>query len=458
MMKRTGLLSVVLAGGAGLVLTVVLVLLIALPVAAGPSAQDSWTPIPTPTLYPLPPDGPDYQLTIVGGDRSPQTFPGQEVDGVTFGETTVETEFPDRLTFRAVISTDREIDQVNMIRTYRNGAERALDAHWDEETQAWTANWSVDGQIPAWAEFAFRWCVRDMAGETICTEPYLLTLVDPTQKWFRVESDYALLYWYGFSEDYPNYVADEFVRLVAMTHQRRVDGYGQISYTPIVVLYPDESSLSDRVKDLITEGWFVGSMATHGLAFGFLLPPELPDLLAECSLVPPLEERTFDWRLRATLNYVAAGGIADLFQAEIQGRPGGCTGYAGWECVNYGPNVWGNGQWVWFSGEWLWNSDQRLRNLAATEAIPSVTSNIIDPLLSSDGCVSVAVDAGASFINWLVYNYGIETHRQIVELMRYNADGSRGMNFQDAIEQATGESFADLDREWRAYLELPPLE
>ena len=65
---------------------------------------------------------------------------------------------------------------------------------------------------------------------------------------------------------------------------------------------------------------------------------------------------------------------------------------------------------------------------------------------------------GASFINWLVSNYGIETHRQIVELMTPSEDHLLGMDFNDAIVQATGKPFDELENEWRAYLELPPLE
>ena len=86
-MNTQRMTRVMLAGAVALALAALTFLLVALPATAGPETQDDWTPIPTPTLYPLPPEGIEYVLKTVGGDDSPQVFNGETVESVTFGET-----------------------------------------------------------------------------------------------------------------------------------------------------------------------------------------------------------------------------------------------------------------------------------------------------------------------------------------------------------------------------------
>jgi hypothetical protein len=129
--------------------------------------------------------------------------------------------------------------------------------------------------------------------------------------------------------------------------------------------------------------------------------------------------------------------------------------------MNLGPFAWADGQATWFANG-FWDYDQRLRQLASMREIPGMTTmpNDLSAMVKfwEDGCFGAHADMGASFINWLVFTYGIETHRQIVELMIPTEDVPRGMPFEDAIQQATGKPFDELENEWRAYLELPPLE
>ena len=74
-------------------------------------------------------------------------------------------------------------------------------------------------------------------------------------------------------------------------------------------------------------------------------------------------------------------------------------------------------------------------------------------ITQADGRVDLAYDMGASFINWLLANYGgIATHARIVALM------AGGSDLYAAIETATGQTFFDLENEWRAYIGLPPFD
>jgi hypothetical protein len=451
-----------LAVSVGLALAALTVLLVALPTAAGPTAQD-WTPIPTPTPYPV--DEVYYKLDTIGGDASPQIFPGQEVDGVTFGETTVETEFPSRLTFRATISADREIDRMNMLITYRNGAERALAARWGEETQAWTAIWSLGKQFPAWAEFEFRWCA-DTASGTVCSESQPLTLVDPNQVWNRVTTDYAILYWYGFGEDQREDIARQFTRAVTTTHQRLIEGFGRdISYKPVYVIYPDGEASQQSLSWGLDAGVFAGTVSL-GMTVMVLAPAQTPQtaeafagfFFADCPLLSG-GEWPMEYRLRYSTEGVTTYQLSADFQVSILSRSVSTDPFS-WDNVNHGPWFWWYGQGRWFTSNsyWDWAYEERVHEVAAEYGIKPLQQMLYNDYVGPDGCPGFLEDVGASFINWLVFNYSIETHRQIVELMIPTEDVPRGMPFEDAIQQATGKSFAELENEWRAYLELPPLE
>jgi hypothetical protein len=169
-----------------------------------------------------------------------------------------------------------------------------------------------------------------------------------------------------------------------------------------------------------------------------------------------------EWQLDFALGPNMLWGYAALYLGDLLSPPGdGCTDGNGWNCMNLGPFSWADGQATWFANG-FWDYDQRLRQLASMREIPGMTTmpNDLSAMVKfwEDGCFAAHADMGASFINWLVYTYGIETHRQIVELMIPTEDTPLGMPFEDAIQQATGKPFDELENEWRAYLELPPLE
>jgi hypothetical protein len=460
-MNAQRMTRVMLAGAVALALTALTVLLIALPATAGPTAQD-WTPIPTPTSAFDPRQGIEYVLTTAGGDDTPQVFPGQEVNGVTFGETTVETEFPNNLYFYATIESDtRQIERVDLLIRYNNGAELAAQPIlWDDEAESWRATWMLVRQIPAWAEVEFRWVVRDAAGERVFTEPQPITLVDPNQVWNRVENDYAILYWYGFGGDQREDIARQFTRAVTTTHARLIDGFGRdISYKPINIIYPNEEAAKEVLGWTTLETGLFNNSASLGLAAIILTPPDMAEKYADCPLFP-----SGDWpeeyRLRSNIESDTMWSFVDYFPADILRTSSPVMTNMGWDSVNHGPIfwLWGQSRWFIYTSFGDWPYEEHAHQLAAEYGIDPLRQMGQSDYIGPDGCPGYLDEMGASFINWLVFTYGIETHRQIVELMIPTEDVPRGMPFEDAIQQATGKPFDELENEWRAYLELPPLE
>jgi hypothetical protein len=357
--------------------------------------------------------------------------------------------------FWTKVEMDAEIDRVDLAIRFINGATIARRARWDADREMWQTRLETDQyRMPAWTPFDFGWCANDTTGQQVCTDYQRVQYWDPNQEWFRLENDYAILYWYGFREDNPKQFARDFSMAIAAAYPRLVEGFGEgFSYRPIVVVYPDRESISRGVPIPLATNGTTPTSPLNGVASVLLAPV---DLLETCPYLPNPDGRTLEWRINFSLTDMLFG-VSTLLLADTLGQPGGCRGNDGLGCVNIGSELWAEGQLVWFSGG-FWEYDQRLRDFAEGHNIPGLRV-ASSSLVSEDGCWLYTEDMGASFINWLVYNYGgIDVHRQIVDLMKYNEDGSRGMDFEDAIQQATGKPFAELENKWRAYLELPPLE
>jgi hypothetical protein len=437
------------------------VLMMALPAAAGPGAQD-WEPIPTPSMSEPTADDLAYVLTTEGGVAvPPQMFPDQTVEDVVFGETTVTSEFPDQMIFQANITAEREIKQVKLFITHHNGADESLSSKWEAELQAYTAKWPLSKRFPAWAAFRFRWCVTDANQESICSDPQPITLIDPVQQWYRAENNYAILYWFGFGDDDPDQIAERFTRAVAATQPRRVAGFGRdLSYKPINLIYPDAEAFKQVLGWGMTEGDSAYEV-TLGMNVQVLMPSQVPAELANCIYYPAdgiwdMEYRLYysvDWGITVGMTALHVGDV--LHRLHSQPRLGG----ASWSDINYGEPYWFYGQLKWFAApEMNWEYDARVRHLATLGDIQTLSSYTWALYMGADGCSGQYMDLGASFINWLVGTYGIDTHRQIVELMTPTADHPLGMFLKPAIEQVTGKPFAELEAEWHAYLGLPLAE
>jgi hypothetical protein len=56
---------------------------------------------------------------------------------------------------------------------------------------------------------------------------------------------------------------------------------------------------------------------------------------------------------------------------------------------------------------------------------------------------------GFTFFTWMNEKWGMEMHLTIMTLL------GQDMPYKDAVEQATGMSMLDLEREWRAWLGAP---
>ena len=144
-------------------------------------------------------------------------------------------------------SSNGEIEDGILFLRYAHGSGTRVVAEYDVEHEVWVAHpWKTGEGQPAWTHFQFYWRVRDETGFTIDTPAYEADYTDPTREWFRMETPYYVVYWFGMAENNPDQFAQYAARAIAATHPRRVEGFGRaLSYTPIGVIYGSSEAMSE---------------------------------------------------------------------------------------------------------------------------------------------------------------------------------------------------------------------
>ena len=428
------------SAGVGLLALGMLALLmlgLAFPATAAPGAQGGDF-LPTPTMALV--ENAPYTLDVVGGTPEPYTFSYADQDGFAFGETTVTSEYPLGMTFTLDPSSENgTIDEVDLFLEYVSNIDSRFIAEWDAGRGLWIARLWERGARPAWMSFDFYWHVRDSSGAVVDTEPNHVEYYDPDHEWFRSENDNLIVYWRGFAEDNPDAVAQTMANYVAGLENRLIEGFGaKISYKPTTVIYPDQEALAAMFGADVAES-STHDLVGHNLALNVqvLQSAEIPSGQEDCLYITPPDERTMEYRISMLYPQTVAARTV-LYQHDVLGG-------------SFGLAWWFEGQAEWFSNTTR-NYDERLRNLATMQDLPSMQTGISANVKQADGCFGLANDAGASFINYLLANYGgLDLHRAIAQGTRH------GTSVFDSVEELTGKPFLEIENEWRAYLGFRPL-
>ncbi len=423
----------------GLVLLALLLSALAAGLAlAAPGMQTSGQNLPTPTLFPA--ENTPYTLEVVGGAPQTYTFTYADQDAFTLGDTTVTSEYPLGMTFTlAPTSTGGGISDVTLHVTFVHGILTRFSAAWNAEKGAWIARpWDTGGQ-PPWTSFDFYWRVRDASGAYIDTPAHHMDYFDPTNSWFRTESDYLILYWRGFGEDNPDAIAQKMADVTAGTEPRKIGGFGrQLSYKPLAVIFPDRDAISGMYASGVSDTFAAGFTSSDlGMSVQVLRSNEYAPDQENCVWATKPEDWTMERRIN-TIYGVTTHEVGHLYQFDVLGGA-------------LGPTWFSEGQADYFSST-PGNYDERLRYLATLQDIPSLQTDIGTRLNQADGCYALGYDVGVSFVNWLLDTYGgLPFHLQLAEKMRL------GESVFKAVEDLTGQPFLDVENAWRAYLGYRPI-
>lgn len=391
--------------------------------------------VPTPTYLPIDDDF-TYTIEQIEADDSPIRFEDQEIEGFKITNFTYQTHYPFGLEFTATITLPdniQTIDSVNLVYRFPAGTGSRVRATPTGNENEWQAVAYETRGLAPWMTMDVYWRITYDNTETVESQPVPVQYADPSRSWWRAESEDVIVYWFDFPRDLGEVVVTAF----AQVRGKYEDGFGGLlPFKPTVIIFPPGDAMGEfqgggqinpRTTGQANSDTYSAVLRVRGL--------EIEEIRQDCVWN---EDRDLAWQMRFAAS-VATHEVAHLYQYAFYG--------------GRGPAWWIEGQATFFELD-MGPVDQRLRRLASMGE-DLATLQGIGPsgqvsTAASDGCTHLGYEMGASFINWFVAQYGIDAHRQIVEL------NDRNIPLDDAVEMVSGSPFLDVERAWRAYIGLNP--
>jgi hypothetical protein len=389
--------------------------------------------LPTATF--LPTDNLEYTIELIQAEHAVQVFPDETIDGFSIQNLSYISRYPAGLEFKLTIlpPDGEEIAAVTLLYEFAGGARGRIQAQPTAVENEWIGVPFDTHGLPPWQVMDVNFRISTISGLSVETTPVMVEYYDPTRPWWRAESQDAIVYWF----DFPRELGDEVMKAIAAVRGKYEAGFGGLlSYRPRVIIFPPGDAIGEYQAGGQNNPRTTGSANnTTQSAVLRVRGLEIEDIRKDCIWNEP---RDLNWQMRFAAS-VTTHEIAHLYQYEFFNATG--------------PAWWIEGQATFFeldSGPF----DARMRHLATYEDLSTLQGQGPSGMVgtpASDGCTHLGYEMGTSFINWLVNSYGgYDTHRQIVELM------ARNISLDAALEQVTGISFIELEKQWRAYLGLNP--
>lgn len=318
-----------------------------------------------------------------------------------------ESNYPEGFTASAKVeSSAGEIVNASFVWSLVIGQRRNIAAEYDEETGVATLTWIPDEATPPWVAVNYRWVFEDEEGNLYYTQWILgAEYEDNTREWARTESEDVIV----FAEDgLPEETGDLVVAAMAEGRETYRIAWGELlRYKPRAILFSNRETWNE---------WQVG--VTNDRVIGTTRD---------------------DWG--ATVQVVSGNNVVDMAYGTTLHEVAHL--YQG-ENVALGRDWFVEGNATFFELNQQNDYEQVVRNMAVNGALP--------PLLRGSGPATSGTNArdgyniGYTFFKWLVENYGLEAHHELMVLMR------RGMVRNAAIEEVTGLTIDEVEREWRRWL------
>jgi hypothetical protein len=386
-----------------------------------------------------------FVIALLGGLGLSAVY-AQDDDGAAFtvNETTFESHYPRGMTYTIKAESDAgPITRATLFYVLRPGTRERANAEYDMAQEAWVAHAYETGGLPPWIDFNYYWLLTDSEGNTFETEPQYAIYEDNTREWQHVDTDEITLHYFGFSED--GAFGDMVAEAMEAMHEQFAEGWGRnLSFKPIVIFFPsgnvwDEfqtGGSNSRAAGFTNNGW--------GYSLQRLADEQPPEFLMECvERWGYSTERPLELRLERGVATIVHE-LTHIHQSDF--RVGG-------------PAWWTEGQADFFASLTGLDSnpDTRLTNLlTVTNDLPTLQGSgpsLAVGAMAPDSCNGLGYDMGNDFMQWLLGTYGgLELHQRIVEEMQ-TRDG-----LEVALERTTGRTFLQLENEWRATWNLPPVD
>ncbi len=355
--------------------------------------------------------GGSLALEALAQEDSP---PGNQATVVwTVGELTFESRYPQGFVFTAQISSSAgPIVRGRVVWSHAPGTQKSRPVEVDPVTGRLIATWEPGPgeSAPPWLGLTYVWSVGDAAGNSFETEPRYVEYADNSRRWLRSESQDIIV----FSQGLPAEVNE--LTLAAMAEQRETyrAAWGDLlPYKPRAILFGDWDAWNE---------WQGGVSSPN---YAGLTRSEWGGTVQRGSASDP----------RQLAYGTVLHEVAHLYQDAFTIMPAG--------------SWFTEGNATFFELERYYDYEGAVRALAAAGQLPALLQGP-GPGVSGRNARR-GYDIGYTFWKWLVDNYGLEGHRALVTLI------DRGVRRNDAIEQVTGLSLAEVEQRWRVWLGASPI-
>jgi hypothetical protein len=336
----------------------------------------------------------------------------------TVEERTFTSNYPAGFEFTAQLASSKgDLTAATVLWSHAPGQQSRRAAELDPATGIWRAVYDNSESTPPWVAVNYRWFLTDSEGNTYRSEWFLgEEYTDNTHEWERFESEDIIVFAEaGLPDDTGQQTLD------AMAAQRETyrQAWGDLlPYKPRAILFANRASF---------EEWRQGQVN--------------PNVIGQTNSV---------WG--GIVQVVAGGGITQLAWSTVLHEVGHL--YQN-EFVPAGlaTGTWQNeGSATLFELYQDYDYEQRVRNLAASNQLPALlegsgpSQNSVGP----DGINRLGYDMGYVFYKWFVEIYGLDAHREFMELL------GPSIGFNAALEQVTGLPYQEIERQWRIWLGASP--
>jgi hypothetical protein len=333
----------------------------------------------------------------------------------TVGDNTFESNYPVGFNFTVkVSSTGGDIVSARVIWSHNIGNRRSRPATWDPETGiASLDHVTATGEsVPGWVAINYKWSFEDASGNLYETEWFLGEEYEAhPDQWTRAESEDIIVF---VEEGLPDEVAD--MTIDAMAAQRetyRQAWGGLLPFKPRAILFSNRTSWNE---------WRIGESASRVIG-----------------------TTRDEWG--ATVQVISGGNAVDLAYGTVlheiahlyQGEFAGAFAIGTW---------WNEGNATLFELNQQYDYESRVRNLAAMGELPTMLQGLGPGQQSTgaDGRNRLGYDTGYTLWKYIVENWGLDAHREIIEAWR------SGASRNEALETVLGISADELETRWRLWL------
>jgi hypothetical protein len=344
--------------------------------------------IPTPTATAIPPANPVATA---------------QASLFTLEEASLISNYPTGVTFRVrVASSAAEIESIRVRIWTRDSTPESAPLTWDEAAQAYTY---FDRLFePPWFEISYSFRIRDRAGNILETETFTSEYADETRTWTRRENDDVIVLITGGGKG----LADDLFASSSNAIRRLEDAFGiSLDYNPYVVVM-DQASFEEWQEHL--------DPSLAGLTYGTRGYTVQTLTFGQSELV--------DATVPHELTHIFQG-----FIEEARDIPGWFT----------------EDNATYFEPVPQYNYEARVRAMVNMPGFPTLADNFDPGRNGPDGRNRLGYDMGYTFIKYWIDNYGWESHRVFWQ-------AQVKLDFEEALQLATGQTLAGLETEWRRWL------